>query len=274
MRGTPKAARPGLVEQPRVPIRPGLESCGLAAADTTLALGRLAAGADLRALGREIETGQLLTKRTAHGRRHILSAIRRRYVAAPLTLPTLPELATVLAAVSSSAAKNQMLLPYLLLSDRAAFELVDTLVLPRRLQGADRLSKADVIAALEAVFRRHRRKAWSTYLCRRWSEGMLSVLREVGALGRGAEREQLLSYAVRPEAFCFHLWGLYGTGLRGRALADSPFWRLLLLDGEEARRLIAAVAERGWWKFTKLGAAEEVLPVYHSPIEWAAHELG
>jgi hypothetical protein len=252
----------------------GLESCGLATDDTEMILSRLAAGQTLEEIAHQISTGQILTKRTVHGRRHFLQAIKRRYLNAPSPLPGIQELATVLPALASQTAKNQVLLPYLLLSDRAAFEIVRSTILPCRQRGESRLLKTHVIAALYTVFRRHGRKPWGNSLCIRWVEGLLSVLRDVGALGRGAERERLLPYAVRPEVFSFHLWGLYDSGLRGRSLHETPFWRLLLLDEREAQQLTAVVAARGWWRLTTLGAAEELLPVFHSIGDWASHELG
>jgi hypothetical protein len=252
----------------------GLESCGLATDDTEMILSRLAAGQTLEEIAHQISTGQILTKRTVHGRRHFLQAIKRRYLNAPSPLPGIQELATVLPALASQTAKNQVLLPYLLLSDRAAFEIVRSTILPCWQRGESRLLKTHVIAALYTVFRRHGRKPWGNSLCIRWVEGLLSVLRDVGALGRGAERERLLPYAVRPEVFSFHLWGLYDSGLRGRSLHETPFWRLLLLDEREAQQLTAVVAARGWWRLTTLGAAEELLPVFHSIGDWASHELG
>lgn len=252
----------------------GLESCGLAADDTETILSGLAAGQILEELTRQISIGQILTKRTVHGRRHFLKAIKRRYLNAPSPLPGVKELAELLPALSSQRAKNQVLLPYLLFSDRAAFEIVRSTILPCRQHGETCLLKDHILAALYTVFQRHERKPWGNSLCVRWVEGLLSVLRDVGALGRGAERERLLPYVVRPEVFSFHLWGLYESGLRGRSLHESPFWRLLLLDEREAQQLTVAVAARGWWNLTTLGAAEEILPAFHSIGDWVSHELG
>lgn len=252
----------------------GLESCGLAADDTETILSGLTVGQSLEELAHQISTGQILTKRTAHGRRHFLQAIKRRYLNAQSPLPGIKELAKLLPALTSQIAKSQVLLPYLLLSDRLAFEMVRSTILPCRQQGEANLLKKRVLAALYLAFRKYGQKPWSESLCVRWVEGLLSVLRDVGALGRGAERERLLPYAVRPEVFSFHLWGLYESGLRGRSLHETPFWRLLLLDEREAQQLTAAVAARGWWRLTTLGAAEELLPVFHSVDDWVSHELG
>jgi hypothetical protein len=252
----------------------GLESCGLAADDTETVLSGLATGKSLEELARQISTGQILTKRTAHGRRHFLRAIKQRYLKAPSLLLGVKELAELLPALTSQVAKNQVLLPYLLLADRTAFEIMTSLVFPCRQQGEANLPKKRVLAALYMAFRQYGQKPWSESLCVRWVEGLLSVLRDVGALGRGANRERLLPYAVRPEVFSFHLWGLYESGLRGRSLHETPFWRLLLLDEREAQQLTVAVAARGWWKLTTLGAAEEILPTFPSLADWVSHELG
>jgi hypothetical protein len=261
-------------EPPQSMLRTGLESCGLAADDTAVLLNGLAAGLSLEEVARQISTGQILTKRTAHGRRHVLTAIKRRYIEAPHPLPHLSELATILPVLTSQVAKSQILLPYLLLSDRLAFEITMSIVLPARQHGEEQLRKDRVLAALSMAFRRHGRKPWGHALCVRWVEGLLSVLRDIGMLGSGAERETLLLYTVRPEVFSFHLWGLYENGLRGRALYTTCFWRLLLLAEQEAQHLMTVVAERGWWRLTTLGAAEEVLSAFRSVHEWINHELG
>ena len=67
-------------------------------------------------------------------------------------------------------------------------------------------------------------------------------------------------YTVRPEAFAFHLWGLYQAGVRGKALHTSDFGRLLWLDGDGARRTRAHVAEKGWWRFAAIGAHSRLKP--------------
>jgi hypothetical protein len=94
-------------------LRTSLESCGLAADDTATVLSRLAAGQSLKELSRQISSGQILSKRTAHGRRHFLTAIKRRYIEAPHPLPHIPELAAILPLLSSQMARSQILLPYL-----------------------------------------------------------------------------------------------------------------------------------------------------------------
>lgn len=269
-----KSAPAPALEPPKHAFRTGLESCGLAPADTITVLRALAGGSRLDEIRQEIAAGRLLTKRTAHGRRHVMAAIRRRYLAPPDPLPQVGELYSVVSHLKSSACKNQLLLPYVLMSDRAAFEIINALVIPRRVRAERQLTKTEVLEALSDVFRRHRRKPWSVALCVRWAEGLLSVLRDVGALGRGRDRERLLSDPVRADAFSFHLWGLYASGVRGRALVESRFWRMLLLDQNETRAALAAVVERGWWKVFTLGGADEVRPTQHSLNEWAAHELG
>lgn len=141
-------------------LRPGLESCGLAADDTATILSGIATGQRLAELARQISAGQILTKRTAQGRRHFLPAIKRRYLNAPSPLPGIKEVAAVLPALTSRTAKNQVLLPYLLLSDRTAFEIVRSTILPCRQHGETRLLKDHILAALYTVFRRHGRKPW------------------------------------------------------------------------------------------------------------------
>jgi hypothetical protein len=254
-------------------VRPGLESCGLAAADTASILSRLAAGIPIDAVSREIAQGKLLRKRSPSGRRHVLAAVRQRLIEAPPTLPRSDELSTALHLFAAPLSRSQVLLPYLLARDSGAFDIATRLVLPRFKPGQS-LTKPEVVSRLKILLAERHQRSWSSGLLTRWAEGFLSVLRDVGALGRGRMREELLAYSVRPEVFTFHLWGQYECGLRGVALHESPFWRLLLLQPAEARRLVGAAADRGWWKFTSAGGADEIVPVHGSLMEWLGVALG
>jgi hypothetical protein len=173
----------------------------------------------------------------------------------------------------SSVGQNQILLPYLLLADRGAFEVIQGTVLGKMTTGGS-LTKADVMAAIDALRAARGLKPWSAALRKRWAEGLLSVLREVTALGTGSEREMFVAYSVRPEAFSFHLWGLYSAGLRGRALHESAFWRFLLLSADEVRPHVQRVAEARWWRLTNVGGVDEIRPAYASALEWIEHGLG
>lgn len=255
-------------------LRTGLESCGLALDDTLAVLDAMVREQPFEDIEREIADGRLLTKRTVHGRRHILAAIRRRYVSPTLPLQPVRDLVSVLQRSTSRACRGQLLLPYILSTDRAAFEIVDSLVIPRRAGADRRLSKVEVVEGLSDVFRRYERTPWSEPVCVRWAEGLLSVLREVGALGRGQDRERLTGDPIRPHAFSFHLWGLYQSGVRGRELYESRFWRMALLDRMETRAALAAVVDRGWWRVFTVGSADEVRPKHASLGEWIDHELG
>ena len=255
------------------PIRTGLERCGLVVEDTTIVLSRLANGATLSQVVAQMGAGEILAKRTLHGRKHLVEAVRRRYLSAAPPLPSARTLGTILPTLSAPVAAAQVLLPYLLAEDRAAFEVVIEAILPRRRAGLDRLCKSDILDALAGVFRRHEKAPWNDAVSRRWAEGLLSILREVGILGRSAERERLLPFVVRPEAFAFHLWGLYDAGLRGRTLRETPFWRLLLLGEDEPRAALRTVADRGWWRYTTVGVVEEIIPVATSLTAWGKYDL-
>ncbi len=259
-------------EPRRGSVRPGLEACGLRVEDTALVLQRLGAGASIDDVSREIAGGRLLRKRSATGRKHIVAAVRQRYLGAG-PLPGIPALTAALARITVPVARPQLLLPYVLASDVAAFEIATTLVLPRLATGG-RLMMDDVATALEALLASRGQRVWNGAVRTRWAQGLLSVLRDVGALGRGRQREALQRYAVRPEVFGFHLWGLYERGLRGAELHRSRFWRLLLLEPPESRRLVVVVADHGWWKFTSAGGTDELVPMHGSLTEWIDVALG
>lgn len=254
-------------------LRTGLESCGLAASATALVLSRLAAGESLRDLTRQIAAGTLLRKRSRQGREHLLRAIRRRYLKPPRPLPSPELLAVALNKITAPTARCQLLLPYLLSSDFGAYAVVVNWVEPRRAPGT-RITTADIVEQLEQLFEQHGKKPWVTSVKRRWAQGILSVLRDVGAVGRGREREKFIPYRVRAETFGFHLWGLYEAGLRGPELIQSRFWRLLLLNEDEVREAVRSLSERGWWRFAAVGGIEELLPASGSVHGWISNDLG
>jgi hypothetical protein len=261
-----------VVEAPEDAVRPGLEACGLAVDDTHTALGVMAAGASIAELHARMARGEILSKRTVHGRARFLLAVRRRYCPPAAALPPPAALARFLDRLEAPVARAQMLLPYVLLADRLAWELAGALVVPR--SAGDLLLKREVVDALGAALERHGRKPWGDAMQRRWAEGFLSVLRESGLLGRNAQRERVLIYSVRAEVFSFHLLGLYLHGLRGRALRESSYWRSLLLKPAEVARAIRIVADRGWWRINSIGAVEEYLPVSEAAADWGGDVLG
>jgi hypothetical protein len=251
----------------------GLESCGLAAADTAALLMRLTAGDTYSDLARQIAEGTLLTKKSRRGRENVLAALRRRYLNPPAPLAPPARLAPGLRGISAPMARNQLLLPYLLAGDRGAYEVIVEWVIKRRIPGG-RITSADVVARLDEIFARHDRRPWAASLKQRWAQGILSVLRDTGAVGRGRQREEFLAYSVRPEAFGFHIRGLYDSGLRGPVLVRSPFWRLMLLGEDEVRQAVKMVAERGWWRYTVIGGLEELRPTATSLEDWLKNALG
>jgi hypothetical protein len=171
----------------------GLESCGLAAADTTAVLKELAAGRSLDELSREIATGSLLRKRSRTGRQHLLTAIRKRYLKPMAPLPDTLVLAAGLERIKAPTAQGQLLLPYLLSADRAAYEVVVGRVLPRRAAG-ERITTTEIVDELDRVFARFGKGSWGPRVRLRWSQGILSVLRDVGAVGRGVTSEGFVRF--------------------------------------------------------------------------------
>lgn len=250
------------------PFRTGLESCGLAAEDLAVLVAAMGQGRSLAELRREIAAGTLLTKKTSHGRRHILGALRRRFMEGPGDLAPVADVAAVLPKLRSPVARAQLMLPYLVASDRAVREVLTECVIPRR-RTSGQLPTQAVVDTLLALFQRDGRTPWRSTVCTRWARGLLSVLREVGAQERGVRREALLPYSVRSEVFCFHLWGLYRAGRRGRDLLEPAFWALLLLpDAPDIAAGLAAVIERGWWRSATVADIREIVPVQRSFEEW------
>ena len=269
----PERAGPTFATRPRSPVRPGLESVGLAVDDTRAVLKHLAGGSSIHGVARAIAQGNLLRKRSLNGRKHIVSAVRRRFLDAPPSLPPLSQLSACIEAVRAPRARAQLLLPYLLLTDRAAHEVCTTVVIPHMARRGE-LSRGDVVEALAAVLATNAHQSWGDAMRTRWAQGLLSVLREVGVIGRGARRQLFEAYSVHAEPFAFHLRGVYDAGLRGTSLVESPFWQSLLLTPAQVRSLLTDVADRGWWRVRSVAGTLEAVPVHRSLMEWLADALG
>ena len=128
----------------------------------------------------------------------MLRAVSRRCLAARPPLLPARLLATALERFPNPTARNQLLLPYLLMADRGAYDVIVGWVQERR-RSAKRITTAELVDQLDVVFEKHGKKPWSTSLKVRWAQGILSVLRDVAAVGRGANREEFLPLVVRPE---------------------------------------------------------------------------
>jgi hypothetical protein len=251
-------------------LRSGLEAVGLAVDDTRVLLRAVARdpGASSMALA------GALRKRSRNGRVHALSTFRRRYASPSRGLAPPASVLAGLDARIGDEARAQLLLPYVLLTDRLAWEIVIDLVLPRLGAGDASLTGPDVEGHVAVVFERHGRRGWGQATRRRWAQGLLSVLREIGALGRNRDRERLLPYSVKVEAFTFHLWGLYAAGLRGDGLLVTPFWRALCLTPDGARSLLRDAVGHGWWRSRLVAGVLETYPLHESLDAWIADGLG
>jgi hypothetical protein len=267
-----RAATPFFTEPPAGELRTGLEAVGLAVDDTREILAAFARGASISDVDLRISLGSLLRKRSSHGREHALTAIRRRYLLARPPLPSLRYVAAAVTRMRSRPARAQTLLPYLVLSDRGAYEALVDVVLPRT-AGAQ-LIRRDVELVLTDQLRAAGRRPWGAALTTRWAQGFLSVMREVGILGRLRERQRLLAYEPRSDAFAFHLRGLYDAGVRGDALVDSQFWRCLGLRDGVARGRLADVAAAGWFRVRVVAGVTEVAPTHPNLMDWIDDALG
>lgn len=256
------------IDENRHSYRAGLEGYGLAVAEMSAMLDAFVASGEDAALGPAMASGELLRKRTVHGRKHALKSFRRRFLAAEPPLLPLEAVHAALQAISSDTARAQLMLPYLLSTDRLAREVIGWV----RLTGT--VSESEIGRRVASLLEGAGRVPWSASLLTRWAGGARTLLREVGWLGRGKDRDRRLLYNPQAEAVAFHLFGLWTSGLRGPALLASPLWELLLLDEPEVTSAVATLAQRGWWTLASAGMFVDLRPTMRPPAEWGTHGVG
>lgn len=109
---------------------------------------------------------------------------------------------------------------------------------------------------------------WSPPTLRRIAHGLLATLRDFGVL-EGAARKRLTHPYLPPEAFGYIALCLQRNGRSGRALVDSPEWRLFFLGHDGVERLFVEAQQRGLVLYQAAGTVVRIDFPAHSLEEYA-----
>lgn len=249
-----------------------LHRVGLVVADTERLLSEFNRTRDWAAVVAGARAENLLAKTGSGRTKAVLDAIERRYLSPPDWLPDTELVARFFTTAVPVRAKAQVAFVYLVAEDALARRCLASLVLERPTDRQN-LYTADIVRLLEDLRSSHPElDRWSASTLKRWSQGFLSVLREIGFVERGS-LNRLIDPVIMPEAFAFVLaWLVERTGSAKMAIEHDVFG-LLALDATERRALLAEGQRRGWWRYAELGGAME-LALTHGTIEELIDALG
>ena len=216
--------------------------------------------ADVR---RQVLTGSLLPQRSRNTRRHIWTAINRRY------LSLLPNWAVNDLAVSARDFPNNRSLISLIylhfcLRDRLTYDFVTRVVWRHWLQNRLNISREDVLSFLDEAAGEHPQiRVWSTSSRLKLAGNVLTALRDFGLLG-GVQRKLIIKPDL-PVATVEHLVRLEATeGLKGVEVLQSSDWKLFLRTENEVAELLQKLSSPGGIRFERVGTTV----LLNTPPEW------
>jgi Putative inner membrane protein (DUF1819) len=239
-----------------------LQNVGLVLDETETLLAAFVEAQDWQEVRRRALDDNLLGKRSTTTVRHILKVIRRRYLEPPSWLPTPDLVGRFFSRPPVSArAKTQVAFLYVLAEDRLVREAIQTLVLDPL---PAHLHLEEALGFLRGLEREHATVAgWQPYLRRRWSSGLLTLLREVGFLD-SSPSSPVRKPIVQPSAFALIACWLVAHTPTRRAGLDHDAFRYWALDDSERSALLRAGNERGWWTYAAAGGLLEFTPAFGS----------
>lgn len=198
----------------------------------------------------------------------VLTVFRRRYVTSPDMLVGLVTLVRGFPAPYLSP----LMYVQTALTDRLVFDFVVDFVGPRSLGWRREIFTAEVRAwLLDQVAAGKTEAAWSPATADRIAQGLLSTLRDFGALeGKAAKRTAILHLPLPAFAFlAFVVWSR--TGSSRRFFADRV-WRLFPLDRGSVERLLAEAHQEGLLQYQAAGRVVRLdFPAHR--VEEYAHVL-
>lgn len=227
---------------------------------------------DLERLKEQVFKENLLGKTSDHLLKDLFSAFKRRFLQ-QLGYPPVEIIAEAMISTISEAGKIQILFPYFVHSDPLVEEVYLKLVVPRSDSINPHLSRDEVLSYLQSINRTHPElKAWSEYLCLRWSRGFLALLRHFGLMERHPSNKIKRLWLLLDSFTFFWLWFWQQGGSFWDA-EKNDLWILLQLQKARKSELLAEGQLRGWWTYQRSGEIVQFQPKFKSVEDWLRNGL-
>lgn len=212
---------------------------------------------------RQALNGSLLPQRSRNTRRHIWTAINRRY------LNLMPDWAVNDLANSARGFPNNRSLISLIylhfcLRDRLTYDFVTRVVWQHWLQNRLNISREDVLSFLDEAAGEHSQiRGWSTSSRLKLAGNVLTALRDFGLL-EGVQRKLIIKPDL-PASTAEHLVRLETTeGLKGGGVLQSSDWKLFLRTENEVAEQLQKLSRPGGIRFERVGTTV----LLNTPPEW------
>ncbi len=238
-------------------------SKGALVGETARVLNELLQTEAIAEVRRHVLTGSLLPQRSRNTRRHIWTAINRRY------LSLMPNWAVNDLADSARSFPNNRSLISLIylhfcLRDRLTYDFVTRVVWQHWLQNRLNISRDDVLSFLDDAAAEHSQiRVWSTSSRLKLAGNILTALRDFGVL-EGVQRKLIIKPDL-PALTAEHLVRLEATeGLRGAEVLKSSDWKLFLRRENEVAELLQRLSSPRGIRFERVGTTV----LLDAPPEW------
>ncbi len=153
---------------------------------------------------------------------------------------------------------------YYVLADRLTFDFVAGPLWQKWLNADLAVRPQDFALYLEEAARRAPEIGrWSEQTRKKLSSITLTALRDFGLLA-GKAHKRLTRPPVAPETVFHLLTVLWAEGRRGRALLESPDWRLFLWQESDIAEALNDLSQRRWIRFER-GGQSLILEMIRTP---------
>ena len=230
-------------------------------------LGQLSGGRSLQEIHREALVGSLLPQKSRNTRRHIWTAINRRYFA-DTPAWVIDDLSAAAREHPHSPGFVSLLYLHFALRDRLTYDFVTRIVWSGWLQNNLRTTRQEVLSFLdEASKDQPQIRGWSNSSRLKLAGNILTALRDFGVL-QGVQRK-VITKPDLPLGTAEHLLRiLTAQGLKGSQVIRCSDWRLFLRTEEEVAELLRKLGQFGGIRFERGGSTV----VLETPTAWSGRQ--
>jgi len=220
---------------------------------------------NLNDLRRKVLDGDVFQKGSIETRKSIWKALRHRYlIVAPEWIAASLVRSTGFGIHSSEFLSLAYL--YYAFSDRLTLEFILGPVWEKWQAGVTTLDRCDFLVFLETLVAKHPEiQRWNDSTKKKLASQALSALRDFGLL-KGTQLKCIQRPAVASETVFHLLCLLVAEGKEGRAIFESPEWRLFLWNEADISNALLNLAQRKWISFEK-GGSTVILNLIRRPGE-------